>query len=389
MRSLYRAAGLLAGILALGWGLAGSAEAAETSNAEFVIIQEGDVFPDDLYAGAIRVVVEGRLDGDLVAFAAEDVVISGTVTGSVTAIAPSVTVSGEVQGSLRVVSNSLDLSGTVGKDAVGTVWSASLTPTSEVGGDVLLWAWQVDALGTIGADLTGTQRHLSLAGEIVGDVEVSVHDLAIVDSLVVGGDLGYRSNRTAQGLDMAEVAGAVVNQTPLPPNLRVRALSLLGRFMIVLFLSLAALTAAYAWPERTTAAISAVGRSPLRKWLLGALIVFAPLIAVAVTGVILGLAPAAAAFPLLAVLVPVILALIGISFALAFVAGVPTVGWLGGVLFQKLDLYGSILAGSVILGAIWYVPYVGLLVPVVALPLGLGAWISTRSQSPMEASAES
>ncbi|HEU4321357.1 MAG TPA: hypothetical protein VFS66_14900 [Acidimicrobiia bacterium] len=389
MRSLSRAAGFVVAVAALSWGLTGAAVAAETSNAEFVIIQEDDVFPDDLYAGAIRVVVAGRLEGDLIAFAAEDVVISGTVTGSVLAVAPSVTVTGDVEGSLRVVGHSLEVSGTVGEDVVGTVWSATLSPESVVGGDVLLWAWQVEALGTIGADLTGTQRHLRLAGRIDGDVEVSVNDLEIVDSLVVAGDLGYRSNNTAEGLELAEVGGTVVNQIPLPPNLRVRALSVLGRFMIVLFLSLAALTAAYGWPRRTTDAITAVGRSPVRKWLWGALIVFAPLIAVAVTGVIVGLAPAAAAFPLLAVLVPVILALIGISFALAFVAGAPAVGWLGGVLFKRLDLYGSILAGSAIVGAVWYVPYLGLLVPVVVLPLGLGAWMSTWRRSPTAVSAES
>ena len=60
--------------------------AAETSNSEFVIIQEGETFPDDLYAGAIRVVVEGTLDGDLIALAADDILINWVVTGSVTAI---------------------------------------------------------------------------------------------------------------------------------------------------------------------------------------------------------------------------------------------------------------------------------------------------------------
>jgi cytoskeletal protein CcmA (bactofilin family) len=354
--------------------------AAETSNSEYVIVRQGDVFPDDLYAGAVGVVIEGTLDGDLIAFAGESVEIDGTVTGSVYAVAPSVTVTGEVQGSLRVATNELEVSGHVGGDVVGVARKAGLTPASEVSGDVLMWAWTLTANGTIGADLTGSQRHLELAGSVEGDIGVSVSHLSVVGPLTVAGDFGYRSNHVADGLDDAEVTGAVVHQRPLPPNLRVRALDLLGRFLVVLFLTLTALVVSYGWPDRSFRAIEGVGGSPIRKWLKGALIVFAPLLAVAVTGLILALAPAAAAFPLLAVLLPVILALLGISFALALAAGAPVVGWLGGVLFKRLDIYGSILAGSLLVGVVWFLPVIGWLVPVVIVPLGLGAWLGTWRQ---------
>ncbi|MFZ0015128.1 MAG: hypothetical protein WAL25_13550, partial [Acidimicrobiia bacterium] len=293
--------------------------AAETSNSEFVIIQEDDVLPDDLYAGAIRVVIDGTVDGDLIAFAAQEVVINGTVTGSVMAVSPSVKVTGEVGESLRVTGNRLEVTGSVGRDLVAAVVNAELGPDSEVAGDALIWAWGVEALGTIGQDLGGTQRNLDLAGSIGGDVDVSVHRLVVVDDLTVSGDFDYRSSNDAQGLEMATVAGAVVAKSPLPPNLRVRALGLLGRFMIVLFLSIAALTTAYGWPDRTVRAIAEVGRKPIRHWLTGAVLIFAPLVAVALAGLLVGLAPPAAAFPLLAVMVPVILALFGVSFALALV----------------------------------------------------------------------
>lgn len=380
MRSLFRTtlSALLGGIALV--APAAPALAAETSNSEFVIIREGDVFPEDLYAGAIRVVVEGTLEGDLMAFAAEEVVINGTVTGSVTTAAPRVTVDGEIDGSLRVAGNRLDVGGDIEGDLVATVVTASLRTGSGVEGDVLLWAWDVAALGSVGGDLTGSQRSLDLAGDISGDVDVSVSSFAIVDELNVSGDLGYRSGTEATGIDQATVGGATVDKEPLPPNIRVRALTLLGRFLVILFLTIAALTTAYGWPRRASAAVVAVGKTPIRDWLKGALIIFSPAIAIAVAGVILGLAPAAAAFPLLVVLVPVILALVGVVFASALVAGAPTVGWLGGVLFKRLDLYGSIVVGSLIAGIVWYLPLIGWLVPIVVLPLGLGAWIGTWSR---------
>lgn len=380
MRYLSRRLLPAVGVCAALMSLALPAMAAETSNAEFVIIPEGDVFPEDLYAGAIRVVVNGTLNGDLVAFAAEEVVITGVVTGSVTAIAPSVRVEGEVEGSLRVSGNRLDVDGSVAGDVVAAVVSAELGPDSDVGRDVLVWGWDVAALGSVGGDIQGTQRNLALAGSVAGDVDVSVNRLTVADGLNVGGDLGYRSLNEAEGLDQVSTDGTIVAKQPLPPNIRVRALTLLGRFMVILFLSIAALTTAYGWPGRTSRAIGEVGRTPLRKWLVGAMVVFSPLIAIAVAALIVGLAPATAAFPLLAVLIPLILALFGLTLAVGLVAGAPVVGWLGGVLFRRFELYGAVLAGSVAIGVLWYLPWVGLLVPVVVLPLGLGAWLATWRQ---------
>lgn len=389
MRSLFRGALTTVLVSAGVFALAAPAIAAETSNSEFVIIREDTEFPGDLYAGAIEVIVDGTLEGDLVAFAAERVVINGTVTGSVMALTPNLEINGTVEGTVRVAGNRLGVSGEVGGDLVGAVRQARLGPSSRVDGDVLLLAWHGSATGSIGGDLTGSQRRLDLAGEIEGNVDVDVGRLSVVDPLAVGGDLGYRSEHELTGLDQATVQGVVVEKAPLPPNIRVRALGILGKFLAVVILAVSALTVAYGWPRRTSTSIAEVGRRPIRRWLTGAAVLFAPLLVAGVTALILGLAPAAVAFPLLAILVPVILALAGFSLALAIVAGTPVVGWLGARLFKRLDLYGSILAGSIIAGVIWWLPLVGWLVPLIVLPLGLGAWIAgRRGQSSSEAPNE-
>lgn len=357
--------------------LAIPASALETSNSEYVIIREGDVVGEDLYAAAIRVIVDGTLDGDLVAIAAEQVVVNGTVTGSITVVSPSVMVNGEVDGSIRVTGRRLEVEGRVDGDLVGGVVTARLGEHSDIGGDAVIWAWTLTAAGSIGEDLTGTQRRLVLGGSVGNDVDVSVTHLEIGDELSVGGDLGYRSSNDAEGIERASVGGAIVAKEPLPPNIRIRALTLMARLMIVLFLSISALTTAYGWPDRTTRAVARVGRRPLLRWLIGAPIVFAPFLAIALAALLVRLAPTTAVLPFLAVMIPLILALFGVSFALALVAGVPVVGWLGGVLFERLDLYGAILAGSLLIGLVWYLPWLGWLVPIVVLPLGLGAWAAT------------
>jgi cytoskeletal protein CcmA (bactofilin family) len=369
------------------FAISAPAAAAETASSELVIIREGDTVDDDLYATGVRVIIEGTVDGDLVAFAAEEVTISGEVTGSVLALAPTVRVSGEVGGALRASASVLDLTGTVGGDLVAAAFRVGLQPGSEVGGDVVAWAVAMTASGVIGSNLEGTQRALELEGVVSGDVDVSVGRMTITGPLEVGGDLGYRSEDEAQGLEQATVEGVVVHKSPLPPNIRVRALGLLARFLVVLGLTAAAVLVAWGWPERSRRAADKVRRRFVRCFGYGSLVMLSPVLLGAVAALIVGLAPAPASLPLLAILGPLILASIGLVLALSLVAGMPAVLAAGEALPTKFGVYGSILAGSVLAGLVWLVPLVGWLVPLLVLPTGLGGWILSFRPDPEPQSA--
>lgn len=354
------------------------ASAAETANSQIVIIREGDVVADDLYAGAIRVVVRGRIEGDLIAFSSDEVVIEGSVGGSVMAVSPRVRVEGVVEGSLRAVSPDVSVSGRVEGDVVVAAADVDLLQDSLVSGEVLAWAWTMRSLGSVGS-LSGTMRSLDLAGSSSGDIDVSVGRLRVVERLEVGGDLGFRSDDEGEGLDLAEVEGVIVDKTPLPPNIRIRALVLFLRFLMILFLAITALTVSWGWPEMTRSAIEAVRSAPARSWVRGALVIFSPLFLVGLAVLILALAPPAASFPLLAVLVPLVLAALGAAGVVGLVAGIPAVGWLGSKVSPRFSTHGRVLVGSVLIGILWLIPLVGWLVPVLVLPVGLGAWFRAWS----------
>ncbi|HEX5695931.1 MAG TPA: hypothetical protein VFZ15_06065 [Acidimicrobiia bacterium] len=364
------------------FAISAPAIAAETTSSELVIIREGDTVDDDLYATGVRVIIEGTINGDLVAFAAEEVTISGEVTGSVLALAPTVRVGGEVGGSLRASANVLDLTGTVGGDLVAAAFRVGLQPGSEVGGDVVVWAVAMTAAGEIGSNLEGTQRALELEGVVSGDVDVSVGRMTVTGPLEVGGDLGYRSEDQAQGLEQATVEGVVVHKSPLPPNIRVRALGLLARFLVVLGLTAAAVLVAWGWPERSRRAADRVRQRFVRCFGYGSLVMLSPVLLGAVAALIVGLAPASASLPLLAIFGPLILASLGLVLTLSLVAGVPAVLAAGEALPTKFGFYGSILAGSVLAGLVWLVPLVGWLVPLIVLPTGLGGWILSFRPDP-------
>ena len=357
--------------------LAGAAPAlaAETAASELVIIPEGDTVTEDLYAAGARVVVEGTIEGDLVAFAAEEVVISGQVMGSVLAVAPTVTIEGEVAGSVRFTANRLEVSASIGGDLVGAALRVELSPESTVDGDAVVWAFRLSAAGSIGTDLEGTQRTLELAGSVGGDVDVSVNRLFVTGPLEVAGDFGYRSPSEAEGLDQATVEGVVAHKTPLPPNIRIRALGLLTRFLVILGLTCAALLVAWGWPGRTDAAGERARINVWRALGRGALVILSPFIVAGIAALIAGLVPAAASLPLLAVFVPLIIALAGIVLVLSLVAGVPAILALGRAMPGERGLDGSVVVGSIAAGVLWLIPYVGWLVPLLVLPIGLGAWM--------------
>jgi cytoskeletal protein CcmA (bactofilin family) len=375
MLSPYRYVLLLAFAGFFTVGLAGPAFAAETAASELIIIPAGDTVDGDLYAAGARVVIEGVVDGDLVAFAAEEVVISGEVTGSVTAVAPILRVDGAVAGSVRATANRVEVAGSIDGDLVGVATTVDLSPESSVDGDVMIWAYRLTSAGTVGADLSGTQRVLQVQGTVEGDIDVSVNRLVITGPLEVGGDLGYRSAAEAEGLDQANVGGVIAHKMPLPPNIRLRALGILTRVLVVLGLTSAALLVGWGWPDRTRIAGDRARARPWRSWWSGAVIVRSPLIVAAVAALTAGLAPASAFVPLLAIFVPLIIALSGVVLVLMMVAGVPAVLAIGRGLPGDRGVYGAIALGAAVAGLIWLLPYVGWLVPLVVLPLGLGAWI--------------
>lgn len=172
-----------------------------------------------------------------------------------------------------------------------------------------------------------------------------------------------------------------MHKTPLPPNIRVRALGLLAKVLTVLTLTMAAVLVAWGWPERTRRASLAVRRM-LRSWGYGALVILSPFLIAGFAALLVGLAPASASLPLLAIFVPLVIVAAGFALLLSLVAGVPTVHAIGTILPGRFGMFGSILTGSAVVGVLWLVPLVGWLVPLVVLPLGLGAWMASFRGSP-------
>jgi cytoskeletal protein CcmA (bactofilin family) len=329
---------------------------------------------------ANRVLVRGTIDGDLFALAGQDVSIEGEVTGSVTALASEVSVSGIIGGSLRVTSPSVQISGEVNGDVVAVAFGIELVPGGQVGADLVMWAWNAASHGSVSEDVEGSQRRLELSGDVTGNVRVSADRLSIVDDLRVGGDLTYRSNNGAVGIDLVDADGVVVQQTPMKPNITVRALALAAKILVSIVLAAMALVVSSVWPERSERAMAGLEAAPFRSFLTGAAVVLSPVVVLGVAVSVLAFAPSSTALPLIAALIPLLFAVMGIVLVASLFAGMPAVAWIGARLKKQTTVAGAVSIGSAVVAILWLIPVVGWIVALLVLATGMGGWLSTFSR---------
>lgn len=360
--------------------LALPAFAAERSVSDVVLVESGAVISDDLYAAGNRVVIEGRVEGDLIVAAYEDVTITGTVSGDVTGLAGSVVVTGTVGESVRVLSPRIDITGQVGGDVI--VVGGNTTLDAEVTGQAVIWGWAAEVAGVIGRDLEGQTRHLRLGGSVEGDVDVTVNRLTVLPGAEVGRDLGYRSSRAAEGVGEAEVAGSVIHRLPLAANIRVRALVVLAKIVLGLLAAVTGLLVMWAVPGASERAADSLRASWWKSWLRGLAVAVSPLVVLGLSGLLVGVAPTEAALPLVGVFLPLFLAVVGLVMALAFTAPAAVYPWLGRAgNHQRGSVRAFLFAAAAVMVAS-LIPWLSWVVALVVIPVGIGAWVAPAAPPP-------
>ena len=236
-RGLTAGAALLLAVI--GWagaadGAAGAERLASRAAADVVLVAEGDVVADDLYAAGQVITINGLVEGDLFFWAADRLEINGEVTGNVTGAAGTMRINGRVGGSVRVVGWDLAAGGSVGRDLFGIGWRVAVD--GAIGRDVLAWTRNLAAGGSVGRDIAGQARGTALlSGRVGRDVDMTVDRLRVADGADIAEDLVYRSPRPATVSEQATVGGNLIRRPPLVPNLSVGAASTALTIAIWLF----------------------------------------------------------------------------------------------------------------------------------------------------------
>ncbi|SEH17628.1 protein CcmA, bactofilin family [Natronorubrum sediminis] len=285
----------------------------------------------DGQTGGTVVVEEGETVDSLEAFGGT-VVVSGTVTGDVSAVGGDVRVeeTGEVGGDLEAAGGSVTIAGTVDGDVDAAAGSLTITES-----------------GTVGGTLVAGAGVVTISGTLDGDAEIGADTIQLGDEAQVAGDLRY--DATIEG-DTDVVEGELEEDPALgvdgAPMIGPLASWVFAAYVLAANLLVGALLLAL-FPRFSSGVAGHVAGEPLRSGLVG-------------IGVLLG--------------IPIVLIALAIS-----VVGIP-LSLFGGLLFALVLWIGFVYGWFAV--AAWLLSLVGLGNRWLALVVGLVAGV-VLSQLPV------
>ena len=364
---LLKAAAASVVLLAIlsGVAIAQGAAADKLRTGDTVTVAAGETVPNDLYAFAGTVQIDGTVDGDLVASGGL-IEVTGTVTGDVLAAGGRITINGTVGGDTRIAGGTISVGGDLKEDLAAT--GGQLTLTSS---------------GTVGEDVMAATGQLTIDGTVTGDV------LARTGTYTKGGTVGGTEDVTITGRE---------GQPPQPgepgaaPTATQQVLDAVRHFLVVVLVGALLIwlaPRAYAAMKRTLRErpVSSAG------WGIIAFIgYFVLLIVVLLAMILLAIAFGVLGFSDLIGLdiLGGIVTILGASLAFAIVAGY-LADALVGVVLASLVMRGEstsrwrelalLAAGAAVVVILSSLPVVGPWVKLVVILLGLGAvllWIRGR-----------
>jgi hypothetical protein len=338
----------------------------ERRHGEFVNVSANETVDDTLLVAGNTMRVEGAINGDLLAFG-RTLEVRGTVKGDLVSFAKRTVVSGTVEGSIYNFSQSLDLDGQLGHSLYGWVQSLRVENRGHVGEGIVAGGGDISLEGEVKRSVSIATSNADLGGSIGRDLTMVGGSLTLTNTARVGGSLSARVRRLkdvhiAEG---ATIAGkrdiqvrAKKSQFARPrfyfhQAVWLAAAMLVGWVGLVLF------------PGFFQACTEAVG-SGWRSLGLGVGVLAGVPVAIVVAGITL-------------VGIPVALMLFAVYLAALYLAKIWVGAFLGRILLKpagaaKRDWLLGLLLGLFILTIVGFIPYLGGLVRLGVVCLGLGAF---------------
>jgi cytoskeletal protein CcmA (bactofilin family) len=350
--------------------------ALERRHGEFVTVAANETVDDTLLAAGNTVRVEGVVNGDLLAFG-RTLEVRGSVKGDLVSFAKRTVVSGTVEGRIYNFSQSLDLDGELGHSIYGWVQSLRVDNRGHVGDGIVVGAGDVSLEGEVKRSATIFAGNADVSGSIGRDLNMAGGSLTLTNTARVGGNLSARVRqlKDVHIADGATIAGKRDIQVRVRKSQFTRprfyfhqavwlaAAMLVGWLGLVLF------------PGFFEACTQAVG-SGWRSLGLG-------------VGVLAGVPVAIVVAAITLVGIPVSLMLFAAYLTAIYLAKIWVGAFLGRMLLKpsgatRRDWLLGLLVGLLILTIVGFVPYLGGLVRLAMVCLGLGAfaWQLHRSLRP-------
>ncbi len=395
------------------------AHALDPRGGERVVIAAGEVVADDLYVAANELIIEGEVDGDIYFFGGT-LTITGKVNGDVNGFGQTIVLKGEVGDDVRFAGSivAVEEGARVGGDLIAFGGGLNLRLGSTVGQDVVFYGGQAYLGAEIGRNLRLGADDVMLVAHVHGNADLSVAGkagtsntasvfgslpvtmpslpggLTLDPSARVDGDLKYRAVLPLP--DAEHNVGGKVEYSPLEsaPETQTSFDALLNVLRSLVTLLIFGLIFVAVTPHFLQQGAAKIRQQfwPSLGWgvLAYAMFVFV-LLGLLVLMILGGIFFSVLTLDSISAVVIVggLLLILVLLFVFAFVTAYLTkilVGWeLGKWLLERFlpqwsgQRYAPLL-GVFLLGLAMQVPYLGSVLKLAALFIGLGAlWLSSRS----------
>ncbi|MBI4333730.1 MAG: hypothetical protein HY673_20910 [Chloroflexi bacterium] len=344
--------------------------AADFRSGDLVVVPAGEVVNDDLYVAGRDLTIDGTVNGDLLA-AGGTVTINGDVNGSLMVAGGTVNINGKVARAVRAAGGTLMVNGEIGGDLIVAGGTVTIAGAASIGKDLVLASGTAHAAGSVGRNLKGFGGDIVLAGSVKGNAELAADRLTLTPGADIQGGLVYTSENEADVRSGASVRGATVRK--FPEGRDRRPLSDAGNKLLHFLMAMAVgIMIIFIAPGRLQAAADSIRTKPWPALGWGALALLAtPIAAVMVMATIIGIP----------------LALIGIAFWLMalYLSQIP-VGLIAGRTIlrrfgkpqTKASLVVALACGLAVLGILSAAPVLGFLIVLGTVLFGLGAIVQLR-----------
>jgi hypothetical protein len=340
--------------------------ALERRHSELVTVAANETIDDTLLASGNIMRVDGVVNGDLLAFGGS-LEVRGTVKGDLVSFTKRTVVSGTVEGNIYDFSHSLDLDGQLRHNMYALVQSLRVNDGGHVGGGMVVGAGDVSLEGEVNRSATMFAGNLDVSGSVGRELSMAGDSLTLTNTSRIGGNLSARV-RDLKNVHIADGATIVgtrdlrlrVRQSPFArPRFYFYQAVWLAAAMLVGWLGLVL------FPGFFQASTHAVG-SGWRSLGLGVGVLAGVPVAIVVTAITL-------------VGIPASLMLLAVYLAAIYLAKIWVGAFFGQVLLKparatKSDWLLGLLVGLLILTIVEFVPYLGGLVHLGVVCLGLGAF---------------
>ena len=211
--------------------------AGQTISQDKFTVARDQVITDDLYVTAEEIIIDGKIEGDLVAFGAY-IEINGEVTEDLVAAGGGIVLNGVVGDDAYLAGGGVTINGTVGDDLLVAGGGGGLpgfptfpmmvggreiqqgvmlTENSVVGGDLYAFGGSGTFDGRVVGNVYSLMSETTFGGQVGGNANFFGDVLTVSDNAKVGGTLTYSADATAGDPVPAGVAAQVQPVTPPAP----------------------------------------------------------------------------------------------------------------------------------------------------------------------------